>query len=75
MIVSRSPFGDRSRPFSYRRNVARISTYSLEQFWTEAQRIGFTPLAVTLVPHDELTGDLHLAYVMMVKDTLMVWRK
>jgi cyclopropane fatty-acyl-phospholipid synthase-like methyltransferase len=65
----------RPRPFSYRRNVSQISTYSLEQFWTEAQRIGFTPLAITLVPHDELTGDFHLAYVMMLKDTLMSWRK
>lgn len=58
----------RPRPFSYRRNVTQITTYSLEQFWTEAQRIGFTPLAVTLVPHDELTGDLHYAYVLMVKE-------
>ena len=30
----------RPRPFSYRRNVGRATTYPLEQFWTEARSIG-----------------------------------
>jgi Methyltransferase domain len=58
----------RPRPFSYRRNVTQITAYALEQFWIEAQRIGFMPLAVALVPHDEFTGDVHYAYLLMVKD-------
>jgi SAM-dependent methyltransferase len=57
----------RPRRFSYRRNLLNMATYSLEQFWTEAERIGFNPLAATLIPHDELTGTTHYAYVLMAK--------
>ena len=57
----------RPRLFSYARNALDMTTYSLEQFWTEAEHIGFIPLAATLVPDDELTGTTHYAYVLMVK--------
>lgn len=55
------------RRFDYRRNVSRMVTYPLEKFWSEAERIGFEPLAASLLPEDNLTGDDHYAFVMMVK--------
>lgn len=50
----------RSRGFDYRRNLASMTTYPIDEFWLHAQRIGFVPLAVSLVPKNRL--DRRYAY-------------
>jgi len=58
----------RQKNIDYYRHAARFTSYSIEEFWTLAQRIGFRPEYVTLVPEhiDEYAGDLY-AYFALVK--------
>lgn len=50
----------RSRRRSYRRRLAEMTTYRIDEFWKLAVRCGLTPKAVTLVPVNEL--DRRYAY-------------
>lgn len=50
----------RSRGFDYRRNMASMTAYPIDEFWLHAQRTGFVPLAVSLVPKNRL--DRRYAY-------------
>ncbi len=56
----------RSRRRAYRRDLANMTTYSIDGFWLEASNRGLAPLAVTLVPQDGL--DERYAYYLLVRD-------
>lgn len=44
----------RSHTRRYRRNLANMTTYPIDQFWSHAESAGFTPNAVVLVPKNRL---------------------
>jgi SAM-dependent methyltransferase len=56
----------RSRRRAYRRDLANMTTYPIDEFWIEADRRGLRPLAVTVVPKDAL--DERYAYYLLVRD-------
>jgi hypothetical protein len=45
----------------------RFTSYRVEEFWTLAERIGFRPEYVTLVPRqaEDFSGDLYAYYAML----------
>jgi SAM-dependent methyltransferase len=53
--------------FAYRHNFTTMTTYRIDQFWIEAERIGFEPKAVTLVPRQPLNGNGDYAYFLLQK--------
>ncbi|MEJ2867228.1 class I SAM-dependent methyltransferase [Actinomycetospora sp. OC33-EN08] len=53
----------RSRRRNYRRNSANMTTYRLDEFWTAAGTVGLEPLAMTLVPENDL--DERYAYLLL----------
>jgi SAM-dependent methyltransferase len=53
--------------FGYRHNFTTMTTYRIDAFWTAAERIGFTPKAVTLVPCQPLNGNGDYAYFLLHK--------
>ena len=55
----------RSRRRAYRRDLANMTTYAIDEFWEEADARGLRPLAVTLVPRDPL--DERYAYYLLVR--------
>lgn len=57
----------RSRRWNYAKNLANNVTYGLEEFWIEAQKIGFTPKAISLVPKVEELHDERYAYFALSK--------
>ena len=58
-----------SRPWGYSRNLTLNARYRIEDFWLEAERIGFRPLMVTLLPYQPLNTGRDYAYYFLVKDT------
>lgn len=56
----------RSRRRAYRRGLAEMTTYPIDEFWQIAQRCGFTPQAVHLVPRNEL--DERYAYFFLLRE-------
>lgn len=52
----------------YFRNSTRFTSFRVEDFWVQAERVGFRPEYVTLVPRrtEDYSGDLY-AYFAMVK--------
>lgn len=54
-----------SRGFDYRRNLANMTTFPIDEFWGHAQRVGFDPQAVALVPENKL--DRRYAYFVLKK--------
>lgn len=55
----------RSRPWDYGRNLASNTSYAIDDFWTSASDLGLEPLAVSLLPVDDLTGDGRYAYFLL----------
>lgn len=53
----------RTRRRNYGRNSASMTTYRLEEFWTGADAAGLEPLAMTLVPENDL--DERYAYLLL----------
>ncbi|MEV7554280.1 methyltransferase domain-containing protein [Amycolatopsis sp. NPDC089917] len=51
---------------SYRRGLANMTTYPIHDFWELAERCGFVPRAVRLVPRNEL--DERYAYFFLSKE-------
>jgi SAM-dependent methyltransferase len=49
----------------YRRNVANMTTYAIDEFWVAAERCGFSPDGVVLVPKNRL--DERYAYFCLTK--------
>jgi 2-polyprenyl-3-methyl-5-hydroxy-6-metoxy-1,4-benzoquinol methylase len=56
-----------SRRWGYVRNLAWTATYRIEAFWLAAERCGFTPKMVSLVPEQNLIGDRNYAYFLLLK--------
>jgi hypothetical protein len=56
-----------SRAWGYARNIPRIVTYRIEEFWQSAEACGFTPRMVTLVPKQPLVQDQNYAYFLLQK--------
>jgi hypothetical protein len=56
----------RSRRRAYRRDLANMTTYPIDEFWLEADKRGLRPQAITLVPQDAL--DERYAYYLLVRD-------
>src|SRR5215831_14979298 len=56
-----------SRAWSYAKNLPRIVTYRIEEFWRAAEQCGFTPRMVTLVPKQPLVQDQNYAYFLLLK--------
>jgi cyclopropane fatty-acyl-phospholipid synthase-like methyltransferase len=56
----------RSRPkrFAYKRNFTS-NAYRVETFWDEAEKCGFLPQAVRLVPQDKLNNNTNYAYFIL----------
>jgi SAM-dependent methyltransferase len=61
---TRSPL-TRSRTWAYRRGVASMVTFPVEEFWTLAVDCGFAPHSVRLVPRNHL--DERYAYYFLVR--------
>lgn len=56
----------RPRLRSYRTGVAEMTTYPIARFWELATEVGFTPVAIQLVPENEL--DERYAYFFLAKE-------
>ncbi len=56
----------RSRRRAYRRDLANMTTFPIDEFWIEAGNRGLRPLAIALVPRDPL--DERYAYYLLVRD-------
>jgi SAM-dependent methyltransferase len=50
--------------FAYNRNLTS-NTYRIETFWDEAQKCGFVPQAVRLLPQDKLIDNTNYAYFLL----------
>ena len=55
----------RSRTWGYRRGLASMTTFPIDEFWTLAQDCGFTPHSIRLVPRNQL--DSRYAYYCLVR--------
>jgi SAM-dependent methyltransferase len=56
----------RSRRRAYRRDLANMTTFAIDEFWIEAGNRGLRPLSIALVPRDNL--DERYAYYLLVRD-------
>ena len=50
---------------NYRRNLANMTTFGIDEFWLHAERCGLTPRLITLVPQNRL--DSRYAYYALTK--------
>ena len=50
---------------NYRRNLANMTTFAIDDFWIQAARHGLTPRLITLVPQNRL--DVRYAYYALTK--------
>jgi SAM-dependent methyltransferase len=57
----------KSKRFAYRYNFVTMTSYHIDEFWTEAERRGLMPKAVTLVPNQPLVRDGNYAYFLLQK--------
>lgn len=55
----------RGRKRNYRRNVANMTTFGIDEFWLRASQTGLTPRLITLVPKNHL--DVRYAYYALTK--------
>lgn len=53
--------------FGYRRNYPLLTAYEMDEFWIEAQRRGFTPECIKLIPRHPVNGDGDYAYFLLRK--------
>ncbi len=60
----RDSWTSRPRRFAYKRNLS-ATTYRIETFWDEAEKCGFLPQAVRLVPHEKLNNQTNYAYFIL----------
>jgi SAM-dependent methyltransferase len=56
-----------SRKWGYRRNLANMTTYPIDDFWRRAEAAAFTPRYVSLRPKDNLVDDERYAYFILEK--------
>ena len=57
----------RPRYWMYESNLANMTTYPIDVFWSMAEQVGFAPSWISLRPRDELTGDERYAYFLLDK--------
>jgi SAM-dependent methyltransferase len=57
----------RSKGWAYVKNLAWNATYRIEEFWQAAERCGFTPKMITLLPKQPLVNDGNYAYFLLQK--------
>ena len=57
----------RSKGWAYAKNLAWNATYRIEEFWQAAERCGFTPKMITLMPKQPLVNDGNYAYFALQK--------
>jgi 2-polyprenyl-3-methyl-5-hydroxy-6-metoxy-1,4-benzoquinol methylase len=55
----------RSRGWGYRTQLCSMTSYPIDRFWELTQEVGFTPLAVHLVPIEPLVHDERYAYFLL----------
>lgn len=55
----------RTRRWGYRRNLANMTSWRIEEFWELCQRVGFHPRFVKLVPEQPLIHDERYAYFLL----------
>ncbi|PQA75536.1 class I SAM-dependent methyltransferase [Brucella oryzae] len=53
--------------WGYRRNLANMTTYSIDQFWLLTESVGFKPVSISLKPYDALVNDERYAYFVLQK--------
>jgi hypothetical protein len=53
--------------FGYKRNYPILTSYALDEFWISAERKGFEPKCLTLVPRHPVNGDGDYAYFLLRK--------
>jgi SAM-dependent methyltransferase len=51
----------------YERDFANFTSYEIEEFWSEAEKCGLLPRAITLVPDQQLVQDRNYAYFLLKK--------
>jgi SAM-dependent methyltransferase len=56
-----------SRMWDYAKNLSWNATYRIEEFWQAAERCGFIPKMVTLVPMQSQINDRNYAYFLLIK--------
>lgn len=59
--------GERSRRRNYSSDPAQMTTYAVDEFWSDCQGIGFTPLFVHLMPRQPELSESRYAYFAMRK--------
>lgn len=64
----------RSRKWGYRRNLANMTTYSIDGFWHRAEQAKFSPRSISLRPKDELVNDERYAYFILDKPAAVMER-
>jgi SAM-dependent methyltransferase len=57
----------RSRRWNYAKNLANNVTFTIEEFWIEAEKCGFTPKLVHVVPKVEAVHDERYAYFALTR--------
>lgn len=57
----------KARRWAYRRGVANMTTYRVEEFWEAVSMAGFAPLSVVLVPKPTEVPDVRYAYFLLKK--------
>jgi cyclopropane fatty-acyl-phospholipid synthase-like methyltransferase len=60
----RDSWSSRPKRFAYKRHFGS-NTYRVETFWDEAEKCGFSPQAVRLVPHEKLNDNTNYAYFLL----------
>jgi len=60
----RDSWTSRPKRFAYKRNVIS-NAYRVETFWDEAEKCGFSPQAVRLVPRETLNDQSNYAYFVL----------
>src|ERR1700736_5067670 len=61
---TRDSWTSRPKRFAYKRNLSSMTTYRIKTFWEEAEKCGFLPQAVRLVPREKLNDQTNYAYFM-----------
>jgi SAM-dependent methyltransferase len=61
----RDSWNSRPKRFAYKRNFTSTATYRIEAFWDEAEKCGFSPQAVRLVPREKLNNQTNYAYFIL----------
>jgi SAM-dependent methyltransferase len=62
---TRDSWSSQPKRFSYKRYFG-ANAYRVETFWSAAEKCGFSPQAVQLVPHEALNDNTNYAYFLLI---------